>query len=54
MPGGPAGALSGGPAEVSGDGVAEEHRAEPADHRVETFLKKVVDLRVGALEGDVT
>ena len=34
-------------------GVVEEHRAEPADHQVEAPLRKAVDLRVGALEGDV-
>jgi hypothetical protein len=36
-----------------GDGVAEEHRAEPADCEVEVLLRKAVDLRVGALEGDI-
>jgi hypothetical protein len=36
-----------------GDGVVEEHRAEPADREVEALLRKAVELRVGALEGDV-
>ena len=36
-----------------GHGVTEEHRAEPADGQVEALLRKGVDLRVGALEGDV-
>ena len=36
-----------------GDGVVEEHRAEPADRQVEALRRKAVDLRVGMLEGDV-
>jgi hypothetical protein len=36
-----------------GDGVVEEHRAEPADCQVEAVLRKAVGLRVGMLEGDV-
>jgi hypothetical protein len=36
-----------------GDGVVEEHRAEPADRQVEALWRKAVDLRVGMLEGDV-
>ena len=36
-----------------GAGIAEEHRAEPADPQVEALGRKAVDLRVGALEGDV-
>jgi hypothetical protein len=33
--------------------VVEEHRAEPADRQVEAFLRKVVVLCVGVLQGDV-
>ena len=36
-----------------GHGVIEEHRAEPADGQVEALRREKVDLRVGALEGDV-
>ena len=43
------------PADVGegGDGVVEEHRAEPADCQVEALLRKAVDLCVGVLEDDV-
>ncbi len=36
-----------------GDGVVEEHRAEPADDQVEALDRKAVSLRIGTLEGDV-
>ena len=36
-----------------GDGIVEEHRAEPADRKVEALGRKAVVLRVGAFEGDV-
>ena len=36
-----------------GDGVLEEHRAEPAHCQVEALLRKAVDLCVGVLEDDV-
>jgi hypothetical protein len=36
-----------------GGGVAEEHRAEPADRRVEAPGRKAVNLSVGALEADI-
>jgi hypothetical protein len=36
-----------------GGRIIKEHRAEPADGQVEAPLRGAVDLRVGALEGDV-
>ena len=36
------------------DGVAEEHRAEPAKCEVETFLRERVRLSIGLLEDDVS
>ena len=43
------------PPDVSerGHKVVEEHRAEPAHGQVEALLREAVDLRVGALEGNV-
>jgi hypothetical protein len=37
-----------------GDGVGEEHGAEPADRHVEALLRETINLRVSALEGHVT
>jgi hypothetical protein len=36
-----------------GDGIIEEHRAKPADRKVEALGRKAVVLRVAAFEGDV-
>ena len=36
-----------------GDGIAEEHRAEPADGQIESLGREPVVLRVGVFERDV-